>query len=97
VPPQRRVFAEFDCSHLLARTRHYISNTTLLPATAEYIYGKSPLNIFWGKLGINKIRNLKMDRVVGDDEYVYGSRLALLGKFGEFAPWQKYVSLRTGT
>jgi hypothetical protein len=73
---------------------YYISNTTLLPATAEYVYGTSPLKIYWGKLGINKIRNLKMDRVVGDDEYVYGSNSALLGAFGEYMPWQKYISLK---
>jgi len=76
-------------------TGDYISNTTLLPATAENVSGESSLDIFRGRLGINKIRNLKMDRYIGNDEYVYGSKSPLLRKFGEFAPWQKYVSLRT--
>jgi len=63
--------------------------------------GAVPFNWVYGELGINKIRNLKMNFYDNGGEYIYGSNPALLWRFGEaalgFGPFVYYQSLRTGT
>ena len=72
-----------------------------LPVARAWKLGAAPFNWVYGELGINKIRNLKMEFYDNGGEYIYGSNPALLWRFGEaalgFGPFVYYQSLRTGT